>query len=309
MSGSDESNFKTEEPDTGGRDKGRKRTVKTGFIKAIIIAFVAALLLKSLFIEADKIPTASMENTLMAGDVVLINKSSYSIHTPRYIPLTYIEIPFFELIQISRPKRNDVIVFKFPGLDNQFLPEESVDYIKRIVGCPGDTVQIINRVVYINGRKQVPPATALISNSGIEEKGARGDRIYPPGKDWNEDNYGPLQVPFKGEVIKINPENIMRWEAIIDRELNKKAVSVEGSVITINGTPVRSYTLKKNYYFVLGDNRSNSLDSRYWGFVPYDYIIGKAVLIFWSNNPDTGIQSISDLFKAVRWDRIFKPIR
>ncbi len=308
MSEPDENYYKTGEPDAEGKDKGKKRIDKTGFIKAVIIAFIAALLFKSLFFEADKIPTASMENTLMAGDVVLINKAAYSVHTPRYIPLTYIEIPFFKLIQISYPRPNDVIVFKFPGLDDQFSPEESVDYIKRIAGCPGDTVQIINRVVYVNGKKQIPPAAALISYSGIEEEGSRGDGIYPPGKDWNEDNYGPLQVPFKGEVININTQNIMRWEAIIDRELNKKAVSVEGSVITINGTPERSYKLKKNYYFVLGDNRGNSLDSRYWGFVPYDDIIGKAFLILWSNNPDAEIHGITDWFKAVRWNRIFKTV-
>ncbi len=96
---------------------------------------------------------------------------------------------------------------------------------------------------------------------------------------------------------------------MIDREFNKKAVSVEGSVITINGTPVRTYTVKKNYYFVMGDNRTNSLDSRFWGFVPYDDIIGKAVLIYWSNIPDVAVKNISGLFDSIRWKRIFKLIR
>ena len=309
MSDSADINNKIQEPDAEHANIRQKKILKIGFIKAVIIAFIAAILLKTFILEADKIPTTSMENTLMAGDIVLINKASYSVNTPRYIPLTYIGIPHFRLFALGRPEHNDVIVFKFPGFNNQLYPGSDVDYIKRVIGCPGDTVKIVNRVVYINGVRQIPPRTAIISKSDIKKKGIRGYEIYPPHKNWNEDNYGPLVVPYKGEVIDINPENIPRWQAIIDRELNKKAVSVEGSVITINGTPVRKYTIQKNYYFVLGDNRSNSLDSRFWGFVPDDDIIGKAVLIYWSYIPDAVNNNLTDFFRSVRWNRIFKVIR
>ncbi len=309
MAEPDNTNYKSEAQAARQPAAGQKTVLKTGFIKAIILAFVIAVLIKSFLIEADKIPTTSMENTLLAGDIILINKASYSMDTPMYIPLTYIEIPRLRLFQISKPRHNDVIVFKFPGFNNQLYPGEDVDYIKRIIGCPGDTVSIVNRIVYINGKKQIPPHLAIISKSGIQKKGIRGYQIYPPGKNWNEDNYGPLTVPYRGEVIAINAENISRWQALIDRELNRKAVSVEGSVITINGTPVRNYTIKKNYYFVLGDNRTNSLDSRFWGFVPFDDIIGKAVLIYWSHVPDAAVKNISDFFDSVRWNRIFVTVK
>ncbi len=195
----------------------QQKIFKMGFIKAILLAFIIAVLFKTFLIEADKIPTTSMENTLLAGDVVLINKASYSLDTPAYIPLTYIEIPRFRIFQFDLPQHNDVIVFKFPGFNNQLYPGEDVDYIKRVIGCPGDTVKIIDRIVYVNGIKQVPPHSAIISESGIRKKGIRGYKIYPPGEDWNEDNYGPLTVPYKGEVIGVNPVNISRLGSI-DRQ-------------------------------------------------------------------------------------------
>ena len=288
-------------PEEKKQNVGQAKFLNKEFIRAVIIAFIAALLLKIFFFEADKIPTASMENTLLVGDVIGVNKAAYSIHTPRYFPFTYFEIPSVSLIPFGKPQHNDVIVFKFPGFDDQVYPDEDVDYIKRVIGCPGDTIKIVNRVVYINGIKQALPANALISKTDVTGKDIKDERIFPPGKSWNGDNYGPLVVPKKGEVININSKNILEWEALIDRELNNKAVSVEGSVITINGTPVRNYTITKNYYFVLGDNRTNSLDSRYWGFVPDDNIIGKAVLIYWSQNQDVS----SGIFHSIRWNRIF----
>ncbi len=183
------------------------------------------------------------------------------------------------------------------------------NYVKRVIGEPGDLLQIIDKKVYINGKKIPAPSLALFDPSDIRMKGMEGRGIFPPGKKWNKDNYGPILIPYKGLTIDINTKNIQEWGMIIDREFNKKVVRVEGTVITINDKPVRNYKFKKNYYFVLGDNRDNSLDSRYWGFVPADKIIGRAFLIYWSIDINKTESGISNFFKSIRTDRIFKTVK
>ncbi len=278
------------------------------FIIAILIAFAAAVFIKTFFIEADTIPTESMENTLMAGDYIFINKSAYAISSPRFIPLTSIRIPFVKLIDTGDPKRNDIVVFQFPGFNRELQSDDNIYFIKRIIGCPGDTLQIINKVVFINGKEISFPRDAIVSKYHLESKGIGDKRIFPPGEGWNSDNYGPIVIPAKGMTISLTPNNIKFWKSAIDRELNSWAVSVEGTVITILGKPVRSFTFKENYYFVMGDNRDDSMDSRYWGFVPVDNIIGKAFLIYWSWKMPMSYTP-SGLFNAVRWKRIFQIIR
>ena len=277
------------------------------FLRSVIIALLTAIILKSFLIEADKIPSASMRNTLLPGDFILVNRAAYSLYTPRFFPLTDIKIPWINLINFSRPKVNDVIVFQFPGYEGEINPGENIDYIKRIIGVPGDTIQIINKNVFVNGNKLLFPSTALIDSVHFIKKGISDNRIYPPGKGWNEDNYGPIIIPKKGMTIPLNAENINEWQLLIDREYNKYVVSVEGTVININGKPERKYTIKNNYYFVMGDNRDDSMDSRFWGFVPYKNIIGKAVVIYWSVN-DNQQDGVFGFFNEVRWNRIFKAI-
>lgn len=286
-----------------------KKSIKLkSYLLLLVITFVLALFIRGFFLEAYKIPTGSMENTLLPGDFILVNKTAYAISTPRSIPIFNIKLPTARLISFNRPKRNDIIVFKFPGNKNELRSVNGENYVKRIVGEPGDLLQIIDKKIYINGRRVPNPPNALIDFRDIRMEGIAGKGIFPPGKNWNKDNYGPVLIPYKGLTIDLNPKNIREWEIIIDRELGKKTISVEGTVITINDKPVRSYKFKKNYYFVLGDNRDNSLDSRYWGFVPDDMIIGEAFLIYWSIDINKSVKNIGDFFKSIRTERLFKSV-
>lgn len=294
---------------TENQNIASKKSIKLkSYLLLLLLTFLLALLIRGFLLEAYKIPTGSMENTLLPGDFILVNKTAYSISTPRSIPIFNIKLPQARLINLSRPGRNDIIVFKFPGNLNELRSVNGENYVKRIIGEPGDLLQIINKKIYINGRRISNPPKALIDSSDIRMEGIAGKGIFPPGKNWNKDNYGPVLIPYEGLNIDLNPKNIKEWEIIIDREFGKKAVSVEGTVITINDKPVRNYKFKKNYYFVLGDNRDNSLDSRYWGFVPDDMIIGKAFLIYWSIDINKPVKSISDFFESIRTKRLFKSV-
>ena len=278
------------------------------FLKYIFIALISALIIKSFFIDAFKIPTASMENTLLTGDYTLINKAIYELKTPHYIPLINTWISSYSIITFNSPERNDVIVFKFPGYPNEFQPSENSTYIKRVIGLPGDTVQIKQTNVYINRQMISQPQNAILSDTSINKKEVIDDRIFPQNRKWNNDNYGPIMVPQKGMTVQLNTKNIAEWQALIDREYGYKAVSVEGSVINIDHKPARSYTIKKNYYFVMGDNRGNSMDSRYWGFVANDLIIGKAIIIYWSWDNYKPVHKWSEFLSPLRLSRIFRII-
>lgn len=122
----------------------------------------------------------------------------------------------------------------------------------------------------------------------------------PPFPTWNKDNYGPLQIPKKGQTVQLTPQNSPQYQKIILRYEHNEDMSVDANgQILQNGQPLKSYTFKQDYYFMMGDNRHNSLDSRFWGFVPADHIVGKAVLIWLSVDPH------ASFFQKVRWNRLF----
>lgn len=274
------------------------------FFLALAIAVVIAFLLKTFFIEAYRIPTGSMENTLLTGDFLLVNKIIYGPSLPQYLPFTDLGLPRLVLPELKAPSRNDVIVFRYPGDRDELNSEDGVNYIKRIIGCPGDTLRIIDKMVFINGRKVPAPEYISFQSANSKPRGFSEYRIFPKGAGWNEDNYGPVVIPKKGDRIELNTGNIEQWRIFIDREIGSEAVYVEGHTISILGKPVRNYTVKRNYYFVMGDNRDDSADSRFWGFVPRENILGKAYLIYWSWNP--GAHGFSELLYSIRFGRIGK---
>jgi signal peptidase I len=216
----------------------KKSTIREYF-ESIVITAIIALFATTFVVQAFKIPTGSMESNLLIGDHLLVNKFVYGLHSGRLARI----LPYKEL------KRGDVIVFKYPQ-----SPE--VAYVKRLIGLPGEKVEMVGRTVYINGQPLKEPYTQYIDAGSIYER------------------YGPFQVP-------------------------------EGK------------------YFAMGDNRDNSQDSRFWGYVPRDHIIGKALAIYWSYETprdeylQTGLSErlkqfgdvILNFFTKTRWKRTLKIIR
>ena len=224
------------------------------------------------------------------------------------------------------------------------------NYVKRCVGLPGQTLQIKNRIVYLNGKANKEPdnvqysyyvklkgqmPTELMDELGISNEdmaslnqygylpltqkaakklAARKDIVadirlntdaqtgdlYPLNAytGWTRDNYGPVWIPKKGATVKLNMKNIAVYERPI-RAYEHNDLKVKNGQIYINGRLAHSYTFKMDYYWMMGDNRHNSADSRYWGFVPEDHIVGKPIFIWWSHNPD------HPGFSGIRWSRLF----
>jgi signal peptidase I len=255
------------------------------------VTFLCALFLKFFVIGAYHIPSGSMQNTLLAGDYVLVNKFIYGVKAPRYVPFSSISLPFNSLPAIADPRIGDVLVFEIPtgGHDND--ARESVKYVKRCIAGPGDTVLIKSREVRVNGVAVPLPPEA---KSGGPEREPVGD-------------FGPVVVPKRGQSVHLTQENIYRWKNVIVGEGHDVAVGPDGAII-LDGTRADSYRIAKDYYFVLGDYREISFDSRLLGYVPADRIIGKAILIYWSCAEAKG-NGFSDRLSVIRWGRIGTIVR
>ena len=143
---------------------------------------------------------------------------------------------------------------------------------------------------------------------GIERMTEPAGQLAPgiyggPAYAWNRDNFGPLAVPKKGQIVPINPQTIAVYGTLINRHEGHEKVEITANSLTINGRPITSYTFKQDYYFMMGDNRHNSDDSRYWGFVPENHIVGKAVFVWMSIDPDP-----ATVWAKIRWNRLFRLI-
>lgn len=277
--------------------------IKSLFLTALVIIIVSAAI-----IEASIVPTPSMEGTILVGDRLLINKFMFGASSPTYIPFTNFELPHFRLPSIKEPERNEILVFRFPGDVGELKNDQIEFWVKRCIGIPGDTIEIKEKLVFVNSQRFPIPQNILYKNQHIRPKEYISNRIFSTSSKWNEDNYGPLIVPRKGDRISLNTINIALWRDLINREFGKKVVYVNGQKIFINGKKADSYTVKKNYYFMMGDNRDDSYDSRHWGFVPRENIVGKPLLIFWSWDPNIPFYRPFDLLSSIRFNRIAKLI-
>ena len=414
---------------------------KTGFgetVSSILFAIVAATIVHNYIMQPYIIPTGSLEKSLLIGDFLFVSKFHYGARAPMTavsvpmvhdtIPVlktkSYLkkpQLPYFRFPALQKIKRNEIVVFSWPAdtVRQFFVREKRVDkpidkksnYVKRCVGIPGDTLEIIDGFVHTNGIKNVLPERAEVqytfnayAKKGVSSRkllaegfedfnrtykienitessyqqlipyivGRKGNTIenfsvitesrglptdlirslglrvsetleankqltltlkeaavlkkiswidsvkqrinsvkvpnesFFPNKipyDWNEDNFGPLLIPQKGTTVDLTRKNLPLYKKII-QEYEGNELEVTPTEIKINGKIASQYTFKKDYYWMMGDNRHKSEDSRFWGFVPDDHIVGKPVFIWFS------IKGINDGIKnwSVRWDRVFTTV-
>lgn len=233
-----------------GAETFAKSTLREYF-ESIVIAVILALFIRTFVVQAFKIPTGSMENNLLIGDHLLVNKFVFG---PSASALERAILPFGTI------SRGDIVVFKYPE-------EPQRDFIKRVIGLPGDTLELREKKVYINGV--------------------------------------PLDEPY---VHFLSPPNHSADSEVTSLDVRERFGPV---------------TVPSDQYFAMGDNRDNSQDSRYWGFLPRDYVKGKALLIYWSFESDRedyeltgtaeqvkGFGSVfAHFFTRTRWERMFQIIR
>jgi len=197
--------------------KKKNKSIFREYAEAIFIALLLALFIRTFIIQAFKIPSGSMQNTLLIGDHILVSKFTYGIHIPNVIPFLNIKL-FDDIVLFQKtPKREDIIVFKYPKNENR-------DFIKRVIGIPGDLLEVQQQKVFINEKL-------------INEKYARHTDISQKTRLVPRDDFGPIVVP-------------------------------------------------PGHLFMMGDNRENSQDSRFWGFLKINKIKGKALVIYWSWNAE-----------------------
>lgn len=279
---------------------GLRSITTRDILEALAAALLVAFVLKLFFIEMFHIPSRSMEGTLLVGDQIVVNKVAYSFGLPRTIPFTSIELPFRARIDYRDVELFDVIVFDFPGEREEAHPAFIQRYVKRVVATPGDTLRLVRDTVLLNGRALVFPDSGASMGYGRSPR-ERSAQLYPLLTPGNLSNFGPIILPRKGDTISIDGRSIRRWRVFLEREGN--VVDVRNRLVYINGTPAHNYTVHDNYYFVMGDNRANSHDSRFWGLVPESNIIGKALMIYWSRGEK------SDSLSGIRWRRMGHIVR
>lgn len=298
----EQTNKKTDEIKKGTGKK--KRSKPREYLDALIWAASVAFIIKVLLFEAYRIPTGSMENTLLVGDFLLVTKFTYGATSPRNVPFTNIRMPYFKLPGFKDPKLGDIIVFDFPGDRDEKESGEVLNYIKRCVGLPGDTIQIINKRLYNNGKEYPNPPESKFLPTTLPTN-VTNPKIFPKGSGWNEDNYGPLRVPKTGDKIYIDSTNFGTWKMFVQKEGSTITLSKDKKVLVDNvELKNNEYEVKRDYLWMMGDNRNNSLDSRFWGPMPVENVVGEAFLIYWSWDANIPFSDLFKLIGSIRWNRI-----
>jgi signal peptidase I len=277
------------------------------FLKETGIVLGLFLIINNFVLASFMVPTGSMENEVLTGELLFVNKFIYGGTSPRNVPFTNIRLPWFRLPAFRDVHRGDVIVFVFPGMRDEVQPEDFTFYLKRCIGVSGDTVAVRNRVVYVNGQMMPLPRNVRFDRGWEIPSNDPDERIFPKGAPWNEDNFGPLVIPKQGMVIPLNTQNFSAWEIFIKREGHM--ASIAGTTVLIDGKPASSYTVQRDYIFGMGDHRDNSLDGRYWGFIPKENLVGTPMLVYWSWDSDIPLYDIFGRIASVRWGRIGSLIR
>ena len=258
---------KPPEPET--KPKGPPKSVLREYFESAVVTVIMALFGMTFIVQAVKVPTGSMQNTIMIGDHLLVNKFIFAPGT---------SMPFLPQREI---RRGDIIVFKYPG--NRYDPRSDFDrpdnkpittnYVKRVIGVPGDVIRLDGRKVIVNGQALPEHQIEAIDNNRKDPLDIIKDPQRKPGESYD--------VYYRPDA----PEDDY---PIFEHEGNGREIVVPAE-----------------RYFVMGDNRNNSQDSRFWGFVPRDYVIGRAMFVYWSYDESASASGnpLVDFFKNTRWTR------
>jgi signal peptidase I len=326
------------------------------WVDSVVFAVVVVLIVRAFFVDMFQIPTPSMEKNLLVGDYLFVSKLHYGYRTPITvgIPFTQIYVPGVRLPHTRLPgfddvDRGDAVVFNYPA--DPHPVDRKMHYIKRVIGMPGDTLSVRDKVVHIDGeprplgKKMEQQWTAYKSDPRVRLSGRRLARIgvdsawatrsptkvrvnattsaarrlqalayidsvrafiadrrtadyqlFPPGRNYSRDNYGPIRIPQKGQTVTLTARNWPVYRKVIDRYERNDVRRIDENTFMINGERTNTYTFEQNYYFMMGDNRDSSEDSRFWGFVPHNHIVGKAFVIYFSLDRENW---------SIRFNRIF----
>jgi signal peptidase I len=285
------------------KEEGKKKQSAKEFFKDMVFVLVSFFFLNSFVLASFEVPTGSMENEIMTGDFLFVNKFLYGGTTPRTIPFTNVRLPWFRVPALRSVERGDVIVFEFPGYRDDVVPQEFQFYLKRAIGLAGDTVQVVNRVVYVNGKPAPLPRNRKFDTDRIQPPGLTDPRIFPLGAPFNEDNWGPVVIPKKGDAVQLDAATYDRWRVFIAREGHAVRIDDRARLL-VDGLPTTEYKVERNYLFGMGDHRDNSLDGRFWGFIPEENIVGTPMIVYWSWDPNIALFDIFSKLASIRPSRI-----
>jgi signal peptidase I len=326
-----------------------------------VFALVVMLIVRTLFFDLFRIPTPSMENSLLIGDYLFVSKLNYGTRTPVSVGIPFtqvylrgVELPHARLPGFSRVRRGDNIVFNYPPEDKPI--DRKMHYIKRVVGMPGEDFEIRDKTVIAGGETlpfmptmqqywslykrdaRVRLSTAALQSLGVSDVAQTadpglvrivatehavseietwpwvervepyiapgnigyGEIMFPAGRGYTPDNYGPVYIPREGDTIELTDRNWPALEDVIRNYEGRQVRQLEGGGFEIDGIRTNRYTFRQDYFFVMGDNRDNSEDSRFWGFVPKDHVVGKAMFVYFSWDKEQ---------RRPRFNRMFRPIR
>ena len=284
---------KKKEPETLGESL-------LSWLKTIVGAIIVVMIINGLAIASFVVPTGSMEDTVMPGDFLFVNKFVYGPSTPQVIPFVNIPLPFVRFPGIKDPEKGDVIVFIYPGDRDEVEDQDFQYYLKRCIAVGGDTIEIKNNVVYINGKKQPMPELAKTDPSA--PRAYDKWQTFPPGKGFTRDNYGPILVPQEGDTLHLSKKNWKHWEYFIRKEGHE--ITTDNINILIDGKPQDHYIIERDYVFGMGDNRDHSADSGYWGVIPEENVVGTPIMVYWSWSPKVPITDFFEKISTIRWSRI-----
>lgn len=279
-----------------------KPVVKDRILKwtvRLIFLWVCFFVLKYLFWifvwDRYPVPTDSMMPTILPGDRIMVDKLVFGARLYRstaFLADTS-EPPVFRMPGWRGLRYNDIVVFNFPNIgDRGIWFRINQAFVKRIVGLPGDTLSVEGGFYRIAGRSDTVgyvPIQRQIARLPDSVLRASPHRIYPwCVPQWTIRDFGPIYVPRRGTTVGLDSVSFWLYRPIIQRETGGVVEADSAGGYRIGGRPVRKYRFRDNYYFVAGDNGLSSFDSRYFGFVPEDYIVGVATRIWDSCEPLTG---------------------